>query len=211
MPHPFAVIIPAAGGIGLELARIAARQGHDMLLADADPAIQDVVGELQYESVYVEAIEGDLSTVEGVDRVIAAADGKDIDLLCLDIGAGLGGAFLDRDMDAWRHAFDTGLVGALHLMQHVVSDMVRRGEGRVLVVGLPPEGAGAGYSAAAAFFDTLLHALRAEIAQAPGVVLTALIHTSPPNAAVLPLREAGLARQAWDTVMAGERSIEIEV
>jgi short-subunit dehydrogenase len=39
----------------------------------------------------------DLSTIEGVDRLLAAAQGRrQVDLLCANAGHGLGGAFLDQ-------------------------------------------------------------------------------------------------------------------
>jgi short-subunit dehydrogenase len=43
--------------------------------------------------------------------MLAAAAGRDIDLLFANAGHGLGGAFLEQDPAKWRHVIDTNVTG----------------------------------------------------------------------------------------------------
>ncbi|WP_312029729.1 SDR family NAD(P)-dependent oxidoreductase [Methylocystis sp. H62] len=54
---------------------------------------------LEARGANVVAIEADLSTIEGVDRLYDAAQqfGRPVDVLIANAGIGLGNAFLDRD------------------------------------------------------------------------------------------------------------------
>lgn len=52
----------------------------------------------------VDALEVDLSTVDGVDRLYAAARGRAVDALLANAGHGLGHGFLDQDFGDVRHA-----------------------------------------------------------------------------------------------------------
>ena len=125
MADKFAIITGASTGIGLELARLAAADGYDLLVA-ADTPLVDATASLQGLGVRVESIEGDLSTIEGVDRLLAATGGRRIDLLCANAGHGLGGAFLDQSVADWRHVIDTNVTGTIYLLQKVLTPMVAR-------------------------------------------------------------------------------------
>ncbi len=76
----------------------------------------------------METLEADLSTLGGVDQLLAAAGGRQIDLLCANAGHGLGHAFLDQPVSEWRHVIDTNITGTLYLLQKVLQQMVARNE-----------------------------------------------------------------------------------
>jgi short-subunit dehydrogenase len=87
---PFAVVTGASTGIGLELARQCAAHGYDLLIVADEPEIEGAAQLLQQPGRQIEALEADLATTEGVDRLLAAASGRPIDALLANAGRGLG-------------------------------------------------------------------------------------------------------------------------
>jgi uncharacterized protein len=175
MANKFAIITGASTGIGLELARLAAADGHDLLLA-ADTPFE--AGRDGFDTG-AERMEVDLSTIEGVDRLLAAARGRQVDLLCANAGHGLGRAFLDQDVADWRHVIDTNVTGTIYLLQQVLREMTARNAGKVLVTGsiagFIPGSFNAVYNGTKAFVDNFTDALRNEIKECDGVTLTTLM------------------------------------
>jgi short-subunit dehydrogenase len=94
---PFAVVTGASTGIGLELARRCAAHGYDLLVVADEPEIEGAAQLLRQSGRQVEALEADLATTAGVDRLLAAASGRPIDALLANAGRGLGRAFIDQD------------------------------------------------------------------------------------------------------------------
>lgn len=124
MADKFAIITGASTGIGAELARLAAADGYDLLLVADTPFVDPSVG-----NANARTLEVDLATLEGVDRLLDAAGGRRIDLLCANAGHGLGGPFLDHAVSDWRHVIDTNVTGTVYLLQKVLAKMVAQGEG----------------------------------------------------------------------------------
>ncbi|MDP5278540.1 SDR family NAD(P)-dependent oxidoreductase [Sphingomonas sp. DG1-23] len=167
MANRLAVITGASTGIGKEIAKIAAREGYDLILAADEPAIDAAAGELNGFGVAVEAIEADLSTFEGNDRLLAAAAGRPIDVLVANAGLGLGHGFLAQDVADWRRVIDTNVTGTTYLLQKALRQMVARDSGNVLITGsiagLIPGAWQAVYNATKAYLDSLSYALREEL------------------------------------------------
>src|ERR1700754_2032894 len=113
MANKLAIVTGASSGIGLEIAELAARDGYDLIVA-ADTPLVDASGQLQGLGVEVRNVEVDLSTFEGVDRLLAEAGGRTIDVLVANAGHGLGRAFLDQDPGEWRHVIDTNITGTIY-------------------------------------------------------------------------------------------------
>src|SRR5215212_4604669 len=105
--RPLAVITGASAGIGYELARICAENEFDLLIAADQPKIRDAAEEFGRLGAKVEAVEADLATLEGVDRLYEAAKGRPIKALLANAGHGLGKGFLDQDFKQVRHVIDT--------------------------------------------------------------------------------------------------------
>jgi short-subunit dehydrogenase len=172
-----AVVTGASTGIGLELAKLCAKEGYDLLIAADEPSIQNATGALS-QITKVDGVEADLSTLEGVDRLYAAAGGRPIDVLCANAGRGLGRAFLDQDFAAVRHVIDTNVTGTLYLLQKVGGEMRARGRGRILITGsiagFMPGTYQAVYNGTKAFLDSFAYALRAELKDS-GVTVTCLM------------------------------------
>lgn len=170
-----AVITGGSSGIGLELARIAASHGHDLVIA-ADRFPDAVEADLKSGSV--ERVEADLATPDGVDRLIAAIGDRPVELLFANAGEGLGDAFLAQDFDRVRHMIDTNITGTLALVQQVARRMRQEGRGRILftgsIAGTAPGPYQAAYGGTKAFINSFAEALREELADS-GVSVTVLM------------------------------------
>lgn len=167
MANKLAVITGASTGIGREIAKIAAREGYDLILAADEPQVDAAAGELNAYGVAVEAVEADLSTTEGNDRLLAACAGRQIDVLVANAGRGLGQGFLVQDVADWRRVIETNVTGTTYLLQKVLQQMVARDAGSVLITGsiagLIPGAWQAVYNATKAYLDSLSYALREEL------------------------------------------------
>ena len=95
----FAIVTGASTGIGYELARICAKNGFDLLIVADEPEIHKAAEELKRSGRAVQALEADLATLEGVDKLYAAAAGRPVDALLANAGRGLGRGFVDQDFD----------------------------------------------------------------------------------------------------------------
>jgi short-subunit dehydrogenase len=164
---PLAIVTGASAGIGYELARIAAENGHDLVIAADQHKIEQAASDFRAMGVQVEAVETDLATLEGVDRLYAAIGERPVDVLCANAGHGLGGAFLDQDFAEARHVIDTNITGTIYLMQKVGRDMRARNQGRILVTGsiagFMPGTFHAVYNGSKAFINSFAFALRNEL------------------------------------------------
>jgi len=163
-------------GIGLEIARIAATDGYDLLVAADEPLVDAAAG-FKDAGVEVRSVEADLSTEQGVKQLLDAIGDRPVDVLVANAGHGLGHAFLEQSPQQWRHVIDTNITGTLLLIQPVVEAMVERGEGKVLITGsIAGHLAGsfqAVYNGSKAFIDSFAAALGNEIKKS-GVTVTSL-------------------------------------
>lgn len=176
--RPLAIVTGASSGIGFELAKKCAGEGFDLLIAADDTRLIEAARELEAFGGAVEAIEVDLSTPEGVDRLLLAARQRPIDALLANAGHGLGKAFLDQEWNEIRHVIDTNVTGTVYLLHKVGREMCRRGDGRILITGsiagFMPGTYQAVYNGTKAFIDMFAYALRAEV-QGRGVSVTCLM------------------------------------
>jgi short-subunit dehydrogenase len=176
--RPLAVVTGASAGIGYELARICAEEGHDLVVAADQPKIQEAAHEFRSLGVEVEAVQADLATLEGVDKLVTALRGRPVAALLANAGHGLGGAFLDQDFGQVRHVVDTNITGTLYLIQKVGREMRARREGRILITGsiagFLPGTYQAVYNGTKAFIDSFAFALRHELNDS-GVTVTCLM------------------------------------
>jgi uncharacterized protein len=177
-PRPLALVTGASSGIGYELAKCCAEQGFDLVVAADESLIEDAAAALRNHGTAVEAVQADLATVEGVDRLYAALRGRTVDALLANAGRGLGKAFLDQNFVDVRHVIDTNVTGTVYLLHKVGRDMRGRGQGRILITGsiagFLPGTYQAVYNASKAFLDSFAFALRAELKDG-GVTVTCLM------------------------------------
>jgi short-subunit dehydrogenase len=163
----FAIVTGASTGIGLELAKCCAREKFDLLIAADEPEIHAAAAEIRKLGAEVEAVEADLATIEGVDKLVAAAKGRPVDALLANAGRGLGHAFLDQDFARVRRVIDTNITGTVYLIHRIGNEMRRRDAGRIMIVGsiagFIPGSFQAVYNGSKAFLDSFSFALREEL------------------------------------------------
>ncbi len=175
-PRKLAIVTGASSGIGLEIAKLAAQEGYDLIVAadtpfvEAAPAFKDL-------GVNVEQVQGDLATQNGLDQLFERIGDRQVDVLAANAGHGLGHGFLDQSPDEWQHVINTNITGTLLLIQPIVRRMVERGQGKVLITGsIAGHMAGtfqAVYNGSKAFIDSFAAALNEEIRDS-GVTITCL-------------------------------------
>jgi short-subunit dehydrogenase len=168
-------------------------------------------------------VEADLATEEGVRRLVAAAAGREVDVLVANAGHGLGHAFLEQDPAEWRHVIDTNVTGTLLLIQEIARRMVARNEGRILIVGsVAGHIAGsfqAVYNGTKAFIDSFADALGNELKDTdvtvtclkPGATDTEFFERADMlDTKVAQAKKddpADVARTGWEAMKDGKRSI----
>ena len=166
-----AIVTGASTGIGYELAKVCAKNGFDLVVVADEPKINEAAQEFRGLGAQVEAVEADLATLEGNDKLYEKAKsfGRPVDALLANAGRGLGNGYLDQDFGAVRKIIDTNITGTVYLIQKVGRDMRARGQGRILIVGsiagFIPGTYQAVYNASKAFLDSFSFALRHEIAE----------------------------------------------
>ncbi|MEA1072205.1 SDR family NAD(P)-dependent oxidoreductase [Sphingomonas sp. LY160] len=217
-----AIVTGASTGIGLEIAKLAAKDGYDLLVA-ADTPFVDAAAGLGGLGVEVEQVEADLSTEQGARQLLDAVGGRAVDVLVANAGHGLGGAFLDQSPQDWRHVVDTNITGTILLVQEIARQMVDRGEGRILITGsIAGHVAGAFhavYNGTKAFVDSFAAALGNELKDS-GVTVTCL---KPGATETEFFRRAGMedtkvgqsdkadpadtAKTGWDAMLKGEHAV----
>lgn len=165
--RPLAVVTGASSGIGRELAREAAEHGYDLLIAADENEIQEAAQALRAVGVNVEAVQADLSTTEGVDRLLAALKGREVEALLANAGRGLGHGFLDQDFEQARKVVDTNITGTIYLVHKVGQAMRARNAGRILITGsiagFMPGSFQAVYNGTKAFLNSFSWAIRNEL------------------------------------------------
>ena len=225
-PHAgmFSIVTGASTGIGLELAKNCAKDGMDILVVADEPEIEQAAETLRgLGAGHVEALQADLSTEAGVDKIIAAVKGRTIEHLIANAGRGLGDSFLNQDWADAKFVVNTNITGTIYLIHELARRMVDAGTGRILITGsiagFMPGSFQAVYDGTKALLDSFSYALREEIKDS-GVTVTCLM----PGATETEFFEradmmdtkigqekkmdpADVAKQGYDAMLAGDGQV----
>ena len=178
MANDLAIVTGASTGIGYELAKCCAEAGYDLLVCADEAEIEAAAERLRATGASVRAVRADLATAEGVEALWSAADRRPVDALLANAGAGLGGAFLDQDLDAALRVVELNVAGTIALVHRAGRAMRARGRGKILVTGsiagFMPGSFQAVYNGTKAFLDSFTIAVRNELKDS-GVTLTCLM------------------------------------
>lgn len=173
------VVTGASSGIGLELAKLAAKDGVELVLA-ADTPFDDALPQVQAAgSGRVETVVADLATSEGIDALLGLIGERPVSALLANAGHG-GGAvtFFDQDWEEAMHIIGTNVTGTIRLIQLVGQRMRARNEGRILVTGSiaghMPGSYQLVYNSTKSFVDFFCEGLRNELKDT-GVAVTCLL------------------------------------
>ena len=176
-----ALITGASSGIGLELAKLFARDGHDVVLvARSADKLKQLAGELgSAHGVRATVISADLAdpgAPEEIFRTLRAAD-VELDVLVNNAGFGVTGPFLATDAAAELRMIQVNVTALTHLTKLFLPAMLGRGAGRILNVastaGFQPGPFMAVYYATKAYVISFSEALANEL-QGTGVTVTCL-------------------------------------
>lgn len=224
--RPLALVTGASSGIGLELAKQFAENGFDLIVAAEDVELDDATEELRTFGGAVAPVSVDLTKRDDVERLVAAVRGagRPLDAAALNAGVGVGGAFVDTDLDAELGIVELNCASTVHLAKRVVQDMAARGAGRILftssIASQAPEPFQAVYAASKSFVQFFALALREELKDT-GVSVTALL-PGPTETEFFDRADmtdtklgasdskddpAQVARQGYEGLMKGEASV----
>lgn len=217
-----AIVTGASSGIGLELAKCAAKDGYDLIVA-ADTPFVEAGPALSEFGVEVQQVEADLATQQGVQQLLAAIAERPVDVLVANAGHGLGHGFLDQSPKEWLHIINTNISGTLLLIQPIVKRMVERGEGKVLITGSIAGHLGgafqAVYNGSKAFIDSFAAGLNEELRDSgvtvtclkPGATETEFFHRAELDDTKVGQAKkddpADVARTGWDAMKKGEPAV----
>lgn len=175
----FAVITGASSGIGLELAKVFANNGFGLLIAAENDEIHDVAQDIKAYGHSVQALQVDLSTYEGVEKLYSAIKALPAPLhsIVMNAGFGVGGQFIETDLAREMNLIQLNIVSLVHLTKRILPEFVQRNEGRILftssIAAEMPGPYYAVYAASKAFVQSFSEAIRGELKETE-VIVTAL-------------------------------------
>ncbi len=178
--RPLAIVTGASSGIGYNLARLAALNGFDLVVAADEERIRDAAPHFTRLGANVRAVEADLSTEKGVDALYAATTElrRPVEALFANAGRTLGDTFLNQDWREAKGVIETNVKGTVYLLHKFGRDMRERGHGRILITGSVegyiPGAQQAVYNATKAFLNSFAVALRHEL-MGSGISVTCLL------------------------------------
>ncbi|HXZ28028.1 MAG TPA: SDR family NAD(P)-dependent oxidoreductase [Terriglobales bacterium] len=129
-----AVITGASMGIGEAIARLFADQGASVVLSSRDLGRAEAARARVGHSERTLAVACDVSKVEHVQKLAAAALERfgRIDIWVNNAGHGLIDSVATMDLGECRRMFDTNFFGAIHGMQAAAGVMKRQGSGTII-------------------------------------------------------------------------------
>lgn len=176
-----ALVTGASSGIGLEMARLLAKDGcHLILVARDKKKLEEVASELRNANgVEATVISQDLSTPTGPADLVkqVASMGKEVDILINNAGYGDFGAFAESAEARILGMIQVNIIALTVLSRAFLPSMIKRGEGKILNVAstaaFQPGPLMAVYYASKAYVLSLSEAIANEVA-GTGVTVTAL-------------------------------------
>jgi short-subunit dehydrogenase len=221
--RPLAVVTGASGGIGLELARLAAAADHDLVLvARSGPKLEALAAELAgAHAVTARAVVADLAAPDAARGIVEALDGAPVDVLVNNAGVGGHGRFaVERTLAEDLAMIQLDITSLVQLTGLLLPGMVARRQGGILNVastaGFLPGPRQAVYYASKAFVKSFSEALTEECRGDqirvtalcpgpvdPGFAETAGLQTSLLMRAPGKVSAADVARAGWDGLAAG--------
>jgi short-subunit dehydrogenase len=133
-----ALITGASGGIGLELARIHASKGDDLVLVARSRDKLDMIRtELEQDfKIHVFNIVKDLSVKDSADEIYNELLKQNISVDYLINNAGFGdfGLFAESDWTKQEKMINLNITALAHLTKLFLPDMIKRGGGKILNV-----------------------------------------------------------------------------
>ena len=182
---PWAVVTGASSGIGREFALALAERGKPVLaVARNGERLSALADEVARRGGRLEPLIADLSRPEGIASLLAAAAGREVELLVNNAGAASYGPFLTLSPERERELIRLNVEAVVALTHGLLPAMLERGRGGVInvasIVAFQPMPYFATYAAGKAFVLSFSEALDEELrgsgvrvsVVAPGVTST---------------------------------------
>ena len=136
--NKYALITGASSGIGLELARVFAREGHHLVLvARSGDKLKQLASELKKaHNTESTVIAADLSQMTAVKKIFdqLQQENKKIDFLVNNAGFGDFGFFIDSDWSKAEQMINVNITALTYLTRLFLPQMVKNGSGKILNV-----------------------------------------------------------------------------
>jgi short-subunit dehydrogenase len=135
--RPVALVTGASSGIGADLARELARDGHDLVLcARRVEPMAALAGELATHGAKATVIPADLAQPGAAARLVdeLASRGLAVDVLINNAGLGANGPFVESDPVRNAEMLQVNVVALTELTRLLLPGMVTRRRGRVMLV-----------------------------------------------------------------------------
>jgi short-subunit dehydrogenase len=177
--NKLALVTGASSGIGYSLAEELGKRGYDLVICSSGERLEAATEDLRKAGVSVVEVIADLATPEGIAKLWDRTKelGRPLDVACLNAGIGVGGLFWETDLEEELKMINLNCTGTIHLAKHVVRDMVKRNNGKILftasIAGEMVAPREAVYAATKAFVLSFAHSLRYELRETR-VTVTAL-------------------------------------
>ena len=216
MSRGVALVTGASSGIGDALARVFAEKGFDLVIsARREDRLTALADEL---SVDVMTVACDLSTPEGIEKLIAATAETKIDVLVNNAGIAYTGDFSGQRIDDIQNMTNLNIFAPTALCHHFIGRMIKQGAGRILnvasVASFQPVPSMSAYAATKAYVLSLTESLSEEC-RGSGVYITALCPGLTKTDMVEDVQGSNVpeflmsdphdvAREGYDALMSGE-------
>lgn len=177
----FALLTGATSGIGLELAKLFAKDKKNLIIVARDEEkLNTVARELEQEGIEVIIVSLDLFREGAAEDLYTHIKGLSIpvDILVNDAGQGVYGKFVDNELERELDIIQLNISSLVTLTKFFAQDMVKNGFGRILnlasIAGKAPGPYQAVYHGTKAFVHSFSEAIRVELKDT-GVTITSLL------------------------------------
>src|SRR3954468_9085045 len=176
-----ALVTGGSGGIGLEIAKVLARRGFDLVLVARNrDALEAAAGQIEGKNtVSVHVFAADLRRRESPEAILDFLRNENIpiEVLVNNAGFGLGGEFAETELSRELEMIQVNIAALTHLTKLFLPAMIKRRSGRILNVAstaaFQPGPLMAVYYATKAYVLSFSEALAEELRNS-GVTVTAL-------------------------------------
>lgn len=214
--RPLSLVTGASSGIGYELARLFAADGHDVIITatGTNGDLERTADAIRATGVEAIVVTADLTEFDGVEKLAKAVEdtGRPLAAAALNAGVDVGGYFVGQtDLVAEIKMIQLNCVSQVHLTKRLLPAMVKRGEGKLLytasISGTMPTPYEAVYGGTKAFLISFVESVKEETKDS-GVSFTLLlpgeVDTPFWHRAGMDTTELGLGVKAAPTKVAHE-------
>ncbi len=165
------VVSGVGSGLGREIARLALRDGAQVVLAArTEEVLQKTAEELDPSGERVAIAQADITQADDCARVASTATerfGRLDAVAQVAAYENVFGGLADTDFEHWRRAYETNVIGTMTLLRALVPEMKQGGGGSVVLIGsqsmFEPQLPQAGYAASKGALRSAMYYLTDEL------------------------------------------------